>query len=527
MLFASGELSVRSLESGDEAVLVRWLSDPRLLRWYEGRDRPHDLQKVRTHYFLDAEERVQRCLVFWQERPVGFLQVYPISDGERMVYGYPEGITAYGMDQFIGEPDLWGCGIGTVLVASVVGWLTQTHGAELVVVDPRVENKRAIHVYERCGFRPIKVLPARELHEGAWHDCWLMEYRPTLMDAINPVAVREVLEVTAGVRDAIEVLDPPEDVREVLETAHQVQVVTTGASRFQDVDVDRVDVPERVARDVGELVEVDVSACAKGIGTPLDSLYVKVTDGIAEIVMNRPDKRNAMTLSMWRRLVEACAFVQQSPGVYMAIVRGVDGRAFCAGGDIAEFAVERANSLANRTYNAVVRQAVESLREIHKPTIAMISGACIGGGMEIAIACDLRFADEDATFGIPPARLGFVYDVIETKRLLDLVGPSRAKDILFSARRLTAVEALRFGLVTRVVRSQDLREYTLDYARLLSRRAQNSIRGSKAVIDALCAGTDVEDARLAQIVAESLDSVQYAEGIRAFRERREPRFSEW
>lgn len=147
--------------------------------------------------------------------------------------------------------------------------------------------------------------------------------------------------------------------------------------------------------------------------------------------------------------------------------------------------------------------------------------------MEIAIACDLRFADEDATFGIPPARLGFVYDVIETKRLLDLVGPSRAKDILFSARRLTAVEALRFGLVTRVVRSQDLREYTLDYARLLSRRAQNSIRGSKAVIDALCAGTDVEDARLAQIVAESLDSVQYAEGIRAFRERREPRFSEW
>jgi len=506
MLFASGELSVRPLEPDDAALLVRWLSDPRLLRWYEGRDRPHDLQKVRTHYFPEAEERVQRCLVCWQEQPVGFVQVYPISDGERMVYGYPEGTTAYGMDQFIGEPDLWGCGIGTLLVQSVLGWLTETRCAEIVVVDPRVENKRAIHVYERCGFRLIKVLQARELHEGVWHDCWLMEYRPTLMvgmDQVDLVDIRDRFPVDAeglGEADISSRGDDDEDVQVAYE-----EVVLNSTRAF----------PARAT--LGN---------AHGMGTSLDSLYVKVAEGIAEIVLNRPEKRNAMTLSMWRRLVEACAFVQDSPGVYIVIVRGVDGRAFCAGGDIEEFATERANSMANRTYNAVVRQAVESLRGIHKPTIAMISGACVGGGMEMAIACDLRFADEDATFAIPPARLGFVYDVIETRRLLDLVGPSRAKDILFSARRLTAVEALRFGLVTRVVRSLDLREYTLDYARLLGCRAQNSIRGAKALIDALCEGADVDETGLVQIVEESLDSLQYAEGIRAFRERREPRFSE-
>lgn len=177
MLFYDGKMSIRKLEERDKGTMVKWLNDPEVLKFYEGRDNPHDLERVNRHYFKRADETA-RCLVEYEGTAIGYIQFYPVLEEERMAYGYwnPDKVI-YGTDQFIGEPDYWNRGIGKRLVNGMKDYLLNEKHADILIMDPQVWNERAIACYEKCGFQKVKFLPAHELHEGEMRDCWLMEYK--------------------------------------------------------------------------------------------------------------------------------------------------------------------------------------------------------------------------------------------------------------------------------------------------------------------------------------------------------------
>ena len=170
------DLKVRALVENDKTQLAKWLSNPEILQYYEGRDNPFDVEKVKREFF-DDEEGVTRCLFECDETPIGYVQFYEIDKEERQLYGYADlKDVIYGMDQFIGESAYWNKGIGTMLVSSMAEYLIREKEADRIVMDPQTQNKRAIRCYEKCGFEKVKLLPKRELHEGEYRDCWLIEY---------------------------------------------------------------------------------------------------------------------------------------------------------------------------------------------------------------------------------------------------------------------------------------------------------------------------------------------------------------
>lgn len=176
MLFQNGKLKVRELEAKDKYSIVKWLSDPSVLEYYEGRDNPFDLEKVHKKFYVD-ENNLVRCMVEYDNMVIGYIQYYDLDDEEKTLYGY-DGISEsiYGMDQFIGEVDYWNRGIGTVLVKSMVAFLIEEKQVDKVVMDPQTWNERALACYEKCGFKKVKILPKNEYHEGEYRDCWLIEY---------------------------------------------------------------------------------------------------------------------------------------------------------------------------------------------------------------------------------------------------------------------------------------------------------------------------------------------------------------
>ena len=175
MLFQKGKLSVRKLEDEDAQQLVKWLSNPVVLTFYEGRDNPFDIEKVRKEFYSE-EEGLVRGIIEFDRKVIGYIQYYPIDEEERTLYGYSADEVVYGTDQLIGEVEYWNNGIGKVLVKAVVEHLIKTKQAQKVVMDPQEWNVRAIRCYEKCGFQKVKLLPEREWHEGAYRNCWLMEY---------------------------------------------------------------------------------------------------------------------------------------------------------------------------------------------------------------------------------------------------------------------------------------------------------------------------------------------------------------
>ncbi|MFD1851386.1 GNAT family N-acetyltransferase [Oceanobacillus bengalensis] len=174
MLFQNGQLKVRRLQVKDNYLLVKWLSDPSVLAFYEGRDNPFDLDKV-NKAFYDSDDDEVKCVVEFDGKEIGYIQFYPLDDETKKEYGYQDA-TIYGMDQFIGEVSYWNKGIGTLLVSSMVTFLIEHKEAERVVMDPQTWNTWAIRCYEKCGFKKVRILPNHELHEGEYRDCWLIEY---------------------------------------------------------------------------------------------------------------------------------------------------------------------------------------------------------------------------------------------------------------------------------------------------------------------------------------------------------------
>jgi enoyl-CoA hydratase/carnithine racemase len=244
---------------------------------------------------------------------------------------------------------------------------------------------------------------------------------------------------------------------------------------------------------------------------------------IARLIFNRPDKKNALTKAMWAAIPELLAQAAEDPDVLALIVRG-EGGCFAAGADIAEFPQVYSTPETSRHYSDLVQAAGRALAAFPKPSIAVIRGACVGGGCGLALARDLRFAKTGAKIGITPGKLGLAYTLADTRRLVDAVGPSRAKDMLFSGRLVEADEALRIGLVDRVAPPDALASMTLTYLKGLLENSQYSIRAMKATINAIADGQAHETADSYAAYLDGFDGADFREGYAAFMAKRPPVF---
>ena len=254
-------------------------------------------------------------------------------------------------------------------------------------------------------------------------------------------------------------------------------------------------------------------------------VYLETKGEIATLVLNRPDKHNALNEEIWRTIPALAAEVAGNSAIKVLILRGAGPEAFAAGADISEFAAVHATPERARDYHASIAAAYEAVAGLVKPTIAMVRGVCYGGGCALALTCDMRYADRTARFAIPPARLGLAYSLRETKRLADLVGPSKAKEMLMGAKALDAEEALQAGLATRLFDAPDLERETLAFAEELCSLSQYTIRAVKQTVGIIAAGAtdDTEETRALSMGA--FDKPDYHEGRDAFLEQRQPKFT--
>lgn len=255
-------------------------------------------------------------------------------------------------------------------------------------------------------------------------------------------------------------------------------------------------------------------------------MLADVEDGIGWITFNNPERRNAISLEMWEGLGTILESFQGDKDVRVVVMKGAGDKAFVAGADISEFDSKRGNAEQKKQYGAVAAKANRWLAKLDKPLIAMIQGFCIGGGLATALSADVRFATDDSTFGIPAAKLGLGYDYGGLKALCNLVGPSRAKDIMFSARFLNADEALRIGLINFLVTKQDLEQQVRDYAALIADNAPLTIKAAKAAVNEAMKDPGKRDLEAVNAMVNAcFDSEDYKEGRKAFMEKRKPAFT--
>jgi enoyl-CoA hydratase/carnithine racemase len=247
------------------------------------------------------------------------------------------------------------------------------------------------------------------------------------------------------------------------------------------------------------------------------------TDGhVATLTIDRPAKRNAMSYDMWSALPGLLDLVRHDDEIRVLVFRG--GEHFSAGADISEFSTLRKGAAGAARYGAAVHAGERAIATLGKPTIAAITGVCVGGGCEIALACDIRIAESGARFGITPAKLGIVYDFTSTRRLVDVVGPAWAKQILFSGEIVDASTALRIGLVNEVHEPGAVHARVRDLAATIASRAQVSLRGAKTIVTLITDGQHEEDGAVHALYDEAVHSAEYTEGVAAFLEKRAPNF---
>jgi len=244
------------------------------------------------------------------------------------------------------------------------------------------------------------------------------------------------------------------------------------------------------------------------------------------ITFNQPEKRNAVSQEMWEMVPGMVRELEGDDAIRVVILRGAGDQAFVAGADISQFQERRRNMDDELEYRRISGRGSESLVMLLKPLIAMIQGYCIGGGVGIALTCDLRIASEDSRFGIPAARLGLGYHYHGIEKLMHLIGPSNVLDIFFSARTdFSAAEALRMGLINHVVPRTELAAFTRQYALRIAGNAPLTQRTAKATVHELLRPVEERDlAKLDKMLAECFDSEDYREGVRAFSEKRRPVF---
>jgi enoyl-CoA hydratase len=259
---------------------------------------------------------------------------------------------------------------------------------------------------------------------------------------------------------------------------------------------------------------------------PLTSKMIAEKDGaIGRLIFNNPARHNAVSLDMWQAVAQIMDDFNSDDAIRVIVVTGAGGKAFVSGADISEFKEKRASEEAAAAYAKVSEGARLKLQETLKPTIAMIRGYCIGGGLATALNCDIRVAAEGSKFGIPAAKLGLGYAYDGIRKLIDIVGPAYAREIFYTARQFSGEEALQMGLINRLVPDGELEDTVKNYCDTIAANAPLTIRSAKiAVREALkdAGERDMELCRRA--VAECFASEDYTEGRTAFMEKRRPVF---
>ena len=247
---------------------------------------------------------------------------------------------------------------------------------------------------------------------------------------------------------------------------------------------------------------------------------------LATLILNRPEQRNAITLSMWRELSDLLSALKTDSDVRVLILTGSGSDAFSAGADIQDFTENRSDAAKARIYNQALNRVLDTLHDMPKPTIAMIRGYAIGGGCELAVATDLRIAAEGSRFGIPTARLGLSLSHREMRDLINVVGKSNALYMLLSARLLDTTEALRIGLVNQVVAADDLRPYTSKLAEEFASQAPLSHAMNKRIINQVLDKPSLSDLtpEEVELPLAQFETQDFQEGYRAFLEKRRPKF---
>src|SRR5262245_31170323 len=254
-----------------------------------------------------------------------------------------------------------------------------------------------------------------------------------------------------------------------------------------------------------------------------EPILVSRDGAIATVTLNNPQRLNALTKPMWRRLGEVVRELSTEEALCCVVLRGAGDKAFAAGADISEFATERADSTQAKTYGNLVHETMQSVGRSRHPTVALIKGACIGGGLEIAAVCDMRICGESSRFGIPINKLGLTMGYGELVGLLALVGRAVALEILLEGRILGAEEALRKGLVNRVVPDDKVEAESYELARRISEGAPLVNRWHKQFIERLTVTAQLSPAEWDEGFA-CFDTEDYQEGVRAFLEKRKPAF---
>src|SRR6201996_3478566 len=252
----------------------------------------------------------------------------------------------------------------------------------------------------------------------------------------------------------------------------------------------------------------------------------RVVDGVGVVTFNNPEKRNVMSLDMWEGFGQALTELRDDPEVRVVILVGAGDKAFVSGADISQFEKTRHNAEASEEYSKRSAAQRALLADYPKPIIACIHGFCLGGGMQVAMSTDIRIAAEDSQFGIPAARLGIAYGYDGLKHLVSLVGPSWARLLMFTGMRIHSSEAVRIGLVDRVVPNEQLWDATMEIARTISGNAPLAIKAAKLTIAQVLKDPAARDmAAIKQIGIDCMDSEDFREGRRAFMEKRKPKFT--
>jgi enoyl-CoA hydratase/carnithine racemase len=253
-----------------------------------------------------------------------------------------------------------------------------------------------------------------------------------------------------------------------------------------------------------------------------DPIQLTVADGIARVTLNRAERRNALTFALWRRLGDTFDALSADRDIRAIVLTG-SANSFCAGADISEFGEVRANAEQARAYENAYEGCCNRIAASPKPTIAAINGYCMGGGCNVAMSCDFRFAVPGATFAIPAAKLSIVYGIAGTRRLLSLVGLANAKRILYAAETFDAERALRIGFIDEI--TDDALAAALAFAQRLNACAPLTISGAKTILDALASGNGaLRDGVVERLLDEAALSHDFREGRAAFAEKRAPKF---
>ena len=255
-----------------------------------------------------------------------------------------------------------------------------------------------------------------------------------------------------------------------------------------------------------------------------DRIIVRKEGAAGWLVFNNPERRNAISVDMWEAMPRVLADFEADPQIRVIVLAGAGDKAFVSGADISQFEKERSSADAVQRYEELAEGAAAKLQGCDKPMIAMIRGYCLGGGMNIAVLCDIRIAADDARFGIPAAKMGLGYRASSMKNLVEIVGAANAREIMLTGRQYAAAEAKEMGLVNRVTAKEELEEVTREYCETISGNAPLTMRTAKRIIREI-GRVDYDAAKCRAWAKECFESEDYKEGRKAFMEKRKPIFT--